>query len=47
VLFFDVAPHAVASRDIRARLALGEPLDGLVPGSVARIIHERRLYVDD
>jgi nicotinate-nucleotide adenylyltransferase len=44
VLFFDIAPHPAASREIRARLALGEPLDGLVPPAVERLIRERNLY---
>ena len=44
VLFFDIEPQPVASRDLRARAAAGEPLDGLVPAEVARLIRERRLY---
>jgi len=44
VLFFEIEPNPVASRDIRARIAAGEPLDGLVPTSVARLVAERGLY---
>lgn len=46
VLFFDIEPNPAASRDIRALLAAGEPLDALVPAAVERIIRERRLYAD-
>jgi len=39
-------PHLeVSSRDLRARLAAGRPVDGLVPPAVVRCIRERRLYV--
>ena len=44
VLFFEIAPNPAASTDVRARLAAGEPLDGLVPAAVARLIEERGLY---
>jgi nicotinate-nucleotide adenylyltransferase len=44
VVFFDIEPHPAASREIRARAAAGEPLDGLVPEAVARLIRERGLY---
>ncbi|HLX19629.1 MAG TPA: nicotinate-nicotinamide nucleotide adenylyltransferase [Gaiellaceae bacterium] len=44
VEFFDVPPNPAASRDIRARAELGEPLDGLVPAAVERLIEERGLY---
>ena len=44
VEFFDIAPNPAASRDIRARAAAGEPLDGLVPPAVAGLIEEYRLY---
>jgi nicotinate-nucleotide adenylyltransferase len=47
VLFFDIEPYPAASSDIRARLALGEPLEGLVPPAVERLIEERRLYAGD
>jgi nicotinate-nucleotide adenylyltransferase len=47
VVFFDIDPNPAASREIRARVALGEPLEGLVPAAVARLIAERGLYGDD
>jgi nicotinate-nucleotide adenylyltransferase len=34
----------IASRDLRARLAQGHPIDGLVPPAVIRAIAERGLY---
>ena len=34
----------IASRDLRARLAAGQPIDGLVPPAVVRAIAERGLY---
>jgi len=47
VLVFDVEPNPAASRDIRSRVAAGEPLDGLVPPAVAVLIEERGLYRGD
>jgi nicotinate-nucleotide adenylyltransferase len=47
VLFFDIEPNPNASRDVRARVAAGEPLEGLVPPPVAALIKERRLYRGD
>jgi nicotinate-nucleotide adenylyltransferase len=44
VEFFEIEPVPVASRDIRARIAGGEPVDGLVPPPVAKLIQELRLY---
>ncbi len=44
VLFFEIEPNPAASTDVRARIAAGEPLDGLVPAAVARLIAERGLY---
>ena len=44
VLFFEIEPNPAASTDVRARIAAGEPLGGLVPAAVARLIEERRLY---
>ena len=44
VEFFELDPIPIASRDLRARAAAGEPLDGLVPPAVASIITERGLY---
>jgi nicotinate-nucleotide adenylyltransferase len=40
----DVTRLDVASRDLRARLADGRPVDGLVPRPVMRLIRERGLY---
>jgi nicotinate-nucleotide adenylyltransferase len=47
VIFFEIEPNPVASRDVRARAAAGEPLDGLVPNEVERLIRERGLYRPD
>jgi nicotinate-nucleotide adenylyltransferase len=44
VLFFEIEPNPAASTDVRALVAAGEPLDGLVPPAVARLIEERGLY---
>lgn len=44
VLFFEIEPNPAASRDIRAAVAAGGPLAGLVPEAVARLIEERGLY---
>jgi nicotinate-nucleotide adenylyltransferase len=44
VLFFEIDPNPAASTDVRARAAAGEPLDGLVPAAVGRLIEERGLY---
>jgi nicotinate-nucleotide adenylyltransferase len=47
VLFFDIEPNPAASREIRARAAAGEPLAGLVPEAVGRLIEEQGLYRGD
>jgi nicotinate-nucleotide adenylyltransferase len=44
VLFFEIEPNPAASTDVRARIAAGEALDGLVPPAVERLIEERELY---
>jgi nicotinate-nucleotide adenylyltransferase len=44
VLFFEIEPNPAASSDIRARIAAGEPLDGLVVPAVAKLVAERGLY---
>lgn len=44
VLFFEIEPLAVSSREIRERVARGEPIDGLVPPAVAAAIESRGLY---
>ena len=47
VLFFDLEPNPAASRDVRALAAAGEPLEGLVPEAVARLIEGQGLYRED
>jgi nicotinate-nucleotide adenylyltransferase len=47
VEFFEIEPVPVASREIRARLATGEPVDGLVPPAVADEIARLGLYGRD
>jgi nicotinate-nucleotide adenylyltransferase len=44
VVFFDIEPNPVASSDIRALAAAGEPLIGLVPDGVRDLIREGGLY---
>jgi nicotinate-nucleotide adenylyltransferase len=44
VVFFEIEPNPGASTDVRARVIAGQPLDGLVPPAVARLIEERGLY---
>ena len=44
VLFFEIDPWPVSSRELRRKLERGEPVDGLVPSRVAEAIRERRLY---
>ncbi|HZR92568.1 MAG TPA: adenylyltransferase/cytidyltransferase family protein [Gaiellaceae bacterium] len=44
VVFFEVEPFDVSSREIRARVAAGKPIDGLVPAAVAREIERLGLY---
>ena len=44
VAFFEIAPIPAASTDVRARAAVGAPLDGLVPPAVAELILARGLY---
>jgi nicotinate-nucleotide adenylyltransferase len=44
VLFFELEPLPVASRDVRERLMRGEPIDDLVPTGVAELIRKRDLY---
>ena len=47
VEFFEIDPIRAASREIRQRAAAGEPLDGLVPETVAGLIQARHLYRAD
>lgn len=44
VLFFEIEPVPVSSREIRARVARDEPIDGLVPPAVAAAIAVGGLY---
>jgi len=44
VAFVSAPRVQVSSRQIRRRVARGEPIDGLLPPAVARIILERGLY---
>jgi nicotinate-nucleotide adenylyltransferase len=44
VEFFDMPAVDVSAREVRERLARGEPIDGLVPDVVARAIVENGLY---
>ena len=44
VVFFEIEPNPAASTDVRACAAAGEPLEGLVPSAVARLVAERGLY---
>jgi nicotinate-nucleotide adenylyltransferase len=44
VLFFENEPLPVSSTAIRERAGRGEPVDGLVPPAVARLIQDHGLY---
>ncbi len=44
VEFFEIPPVPVSSSKIRARVAAGDSIDGLVPPAVARLIDELGLY---
>lgn len=44
VELFEIEPIPISSRDIRERVARGEPVDGLVPPAVAELIESRGLY---
>jgi nicotinate-nucleotide adenylyltransferase len=44
VEFFELEPVPVSSREIRDRVARGEPIDGLVPPAVAELIESLGLY---
>lgn len=46
VEFFPIEPLPVSSREIRARVARGEPIEELVPPAVAALIEELDLYRD-
>lgn len=47
VEFFEIEPVPISSRDIRDRVAHGEPVDGLVPPAVAELIESLGLYRED
>jgi nicotinate-nucleotide adenylyltransferase len=47
VCFFEIEPLDVSSRDIRARVGCGEPIDALVPPAVAAEIARCGLYRRD
>jgi nicotinate-nucleotide adenylyltransferase len=44
VLFFEIEPVPVSSREIRALVARGESIEGFVPPAVAAAIEESALY---
>lgn len=44
VEFFEIEPVPICSRELRERVARGEPIDGLVPPAVAKLIDELGLY---
>ena len=46
VELFEIEPLPISSRDIRERVARGEPIDALVPPAVAELISSLGLYRD-
>jgi nicotinate-nucleotide adenylyltransferase len=44
VQFFEIEPVPISSRDIRDRVARGEPIDDLVPPAVAELVQALGLY---
>jgi nicotinate-nucleotide adenylyltransferase len=44
VISFELASPTISSNELRARIQAGQPIDGLVPSDVARLIEERGLY---
>jgi nicotinate-nucleotide adenylyltransferase len=44
VLFFEIEPLPISSRDLRARVSRGESIDGCVPAEVAKLVSELGLY---
>ena len=44
VVYFELLPIPISSRDIRARVGRGQPIDDLVPPAVARVVAELGLY---
>jgi len=47
ISFFEMTPTSVSSHDVRARIARGEQVDGLVPPAVAGAIDRLGLYRED
>jgi nicotinate-nucleotide adenylyltransferase len=47
ISFFEMTPTSVSSHDVRARIARGEQVDGLVPPAVADAIERHGLYRED
>lgn len=47
VELFEMEPMPISSSEIRAKVALGAPIEGLVPERVAQEIERRRLYRRD
>jgi nicotinate-nucleotide adenylyltransferase len=47
VELFELDPVPISSREIRDRVARGEPIDDLVPPAVAELIASRGLYRAD
>ena len=46
VLFFEIEPLPISSRDLRERVARGEPIHAFVPTAVAELVSELGLYRD-
>jgi nicotinate-nucleotide adenylyltransferase len=46
VVWLDIPPVDISSSDIRARIAAGLTIHGLVPSAVERYISRHRLYRD-
>jgi nicotinate-nucleotide adenylyltransferase len=44
VLFFEIEPLPISSRELRARLANGDSVHGFVPAAVERILEREGLY---
>jgi nicotinate-nucleotide adenylyltransferase len=44
VLFFEIEPVPISSRELRERLARGDSIEGLVPPAVAQHVRELGLY---
>ena len=44
VLFFEIEPLPISSRELRERVARGEPVDAFVPPAVAELIRGEGLY---